>query len=56
MDRFAPLPVSVTETGNTPECIQIAIGMERVGSHLKVGILVDDLIELAYGDIRIAYK
>ena len=56
MDRFAPLPVSTTETGSTPECIRMALGMERVGRHLKVGGLVDDLIELAYGDMRIAYK
>ena len=41
---------------NTPTCIYNALTLEQTASLTTVGDLTADLIELAYGDMRIAYK
>ena len=41
---------------NTPTCVRNALALERNASLTTVGDVVEDLIELAYGDMRIAYK
>ena len=41
---------------NTHTCIYNALTLEQTASLTTVGDLTADLIELAYGDMRIAYK
>ena len=41
---------------NTPTCVYNALTLEQTASLTTVGDLTADLIELAYGDMRIAYK
>ena len=40
----------------TPACVRDAISLEQSASLMTVGDIAEDLIELAYGDMRIAYK
>ena len=41
---------------NTHTCVYNALTLEQTASLITVGDIAEDLIELAYGDMRIAYK
>lgn len=56
MNRFASIPVRVVEEGTTPECVKMAMRLEVVANNMEMGEWCDDLIELAYSDMRIAYR
>ena len=56
MNRFASIPVRVVEEGTTPDCVKMAMGLESLASRMEMREWCDDLIELAYSDMRIAYR
>lgn len=56
MSRFPPIRVQVVSEGKTEECVQSVLAMERSSMQMEVGSMVEDLIELGYGDMRMAYK
>ena len=56
MFRFPPIRVQPVEEGKTEECVQSALAMERSSAQMEVGDIAEDLIELAYADMRMAYR
>ena len=47
---------STNASTNTPTCVRNALALEQTASLTTVGDIAEDLIELAYGDMRVAYK
>ena len=56
MSRFPPIRVEAVGEGKTEDCVQSVLAMERTAMQMEVGSILEDLIELAYGDMRMAYK
>ena len=56
MSHFPSIRVQPVEEGKTEEFVQSALAMERSSAQMEVGDIAEDLIELGYGDMRMAYR
>lgn len=55
MKRFPSLRVCPAQ-GTTPRSVQEAMAVEEQAARLCGGAIIEDLIELAYGDMRVAHS